>query len=557
MDDYFRKAAGEQHFSYKPEFWNDVEAQLNDDSLDTAFKIAAGHTVAMPDMDLTGAIDDAFLDDAFKSAAENAAVDYPANAWNSFLSEAPIIEQDIAFNAAANSVTADYHPAFWSDADQALQNEGLHYEYKSAYWNEARNLLDHADRKVFFFRWSAVAAVLLLVSFGGIYQLLNGNRVPATLASHPTAPKAIFSQFADAETTQQTNLDNTSNRFENQVNEHVAESNNTTHNYTHSQAAQLNSTQSFDASNNVTENRNDLTGGTTGNDPNSTENNQTGIPIDLANTAPQNQTDHSAVQTGIQYINEPLLALEESDLNTNLLSLPTNTVNELNQDVVSAYSGPPVEIKRFSLAPTHTLSFIGNAGVGNKYGVFEFTPTLRTSFGIEYKRTGFGRLRNFEFGGTASLNHVRQNDFGTEGRVSVFNLQGGVDKFWYKLQLKDMIYANVSGLASYRLNAKNSLRVSLGVDYLVFVQSNMSYKVKADEEITTVNNNWGVKEGLNKLDLRFGFGYEYAFTQRFTIQMNGSFGFFDRSDNEFISDNTFDHEMNATVGLKYTFLRKL
>ena len=41
MDDFFRKAAAEQKFAYRPDFWKEVESQLNDDSLDTTFKSAA------------------------------------------------------------------------------------------------------------------------------------------------------------------------------------------------------------------------------------------------------------------------------------------------------------------------------------------------------------------------------------------------------------------------------------------------------------------------------------------------------------------------------------
>ena len=38
--------------------------------------------------------------------------------------------------------------------------------------------------------------------------------------------------------------------------------------------------------------------------------------------------------------------------------------------------------------------------------------------------------------------------------------------------------------------------------------------------ITTVNNNWGVKDGLNKIDARIGVGYEWQFSNRFALQAN-------------------------------------
>src|SRR5688572_22045239 len=97
MDDIFRKAAAEQQFPYRSDFWNEMQAQLNDDALDAAFLTAADTVVIMPEINLAEAMDDAFLDDAFKSAAEKNTVDFPANAWSEFLNDAAAIEQDSAF----------------------------------------------------------------------------------------------------------------------------------------------------------------------------------------------------------------------------------------------------------------------------------------------------------------------------------------------------------------------------------------------------------------------------------------------------------------------------
>lgn len=551
MDAFFRKAAGEQQFPYKAEFWNDVEAQLNDASLDDAFKTAAGSVVVMPEMDLSEMMRDAFMDDAFKDAAANLNTLYPANAWNLFQQERAALEQDLSFQTAANSITADYHPVFWTDADQALQNEGLHYEYKAAYWNDARNLLDNADRKTFFFRWSAVAAVLLLLSFGGLYQSqqTDGDALPLTAdalssqnsqGTHTNQTRAFEALSANLHT----HSVETSHAQENLVSRPVETD------HLSAQTTAQRSDAVLTTGDLITTNLSDrsaIAGNPLLNNTPETSLPETTQPVE-SNLA--GNDNPSATVNSLSGINE---TLDE----TTLQLLPANHVNGLNPEVNDVYAGPEIEIQRFKLNPTHTLSFTGNAGVGNRYGEASFTPSFRTSFGIEYKRTGFGRLRNVEFGGSLSMHHVRQNNFGTERRVSVFNVQGGVDKFWYKLQFKDMIYANASGIATYRLDGRNSVRLSFGVDYLVFAQSNMSYKVNADEGITTVNNNWGVKDGLSKVDLRLGLGYEFNITPRFAVQLNSSFGFFDRSDDAFITKNFFDHEMNATLGLKYTFLRKL
>ena len=78
------------------------------------------------------------------------------------------LDQDDAFVEANKSMKATYEPHFWGPADAALQKEGLHYEYKSAYWSEAKKMLDVADRRLFFFKWSAIASLFILISFGTI-----------------------------------------------------------------------------------------------------------------------------------------------------------------------------------------------------------------------------------------------------------------------------------------------------------------------------------------------------------------------------------------------------
>jgi len=566
MDDIFRKAAQEQQFPYKADLWNDVESQLNDDFLDIAFKSAAGNSILMPDMNFGEAMDDAFLDDAFKSAAENAAIDYPANAWSSFLSEAPAIEQDIAFHTAANAVTADYHPAFWSDADQALQNEGLHYEYKSAYWNEAKHLLDHADRNVFFFRWSAVAALLLLFSFGGLYQSFNNERGLTPMASDHKQTAEQLTSLAENEVTSERNstqvatdesffIQNNQNSEYHSENNQLPVENNEAINTQNTQSANPLATIALSETNLSQQVQNneflideDLT---------VAQETVSNEPLSLSNPLEINLNENSMQTIQLTNLNHTSLQNSETDLTANVIALPGNQINMLEPSLLNGNPGPLVEVQRHKLKATHSLSFVANAGIGNKYGEAAFTPSYRTSFGIEYNRSGFGRLRNFEFGGSMTMNHVRQNGFGTERHVNVFNVRGGVDKLWYKLQYKDMIYANVSGIATYQLSKRNSIHLSFGMDYLVFVQSNLSYQVDADAEITTVNNNWGIKDGLTKVDARLGLGYEFSVTSRFAVQLNGSFGFRDRSNDEFISKNFLDHEMNATVGLKYTFLRKL
>ena len=109
----------------------------------------------------------------------------------------------------------------------------------------------------------------------------------------------------------------------------------------------------------------------------------------------------------------------------------------------------------------------------------------------------------------------------------------------------------------YKINKRNKVKFSFGVERLFAVKSNMSYLIHGDECITTVNNNWGVKDGLNNYDLKISVGYEHQLTNRFSLQVVGNYGLMDRSDNDFLLDTFKDHETNVTIGIKYTFLRNI
>lgn len=544
MDDQFRKVAGEMKFPYRPEFWNEVESQLADDSMDAAFQKAATHVVALPSVSFSDDIADAYLDDAFSSASVAFSTEYNPEFFKEFKDQEAILEQDVAFLAAANSITADYHSAYWTDADAALQSEGLHYEYHSSYWDEAKQLLDRADRRMFFVRWSAVAGLLLLLSFGGLFQ--TGNKTVIGNQNYLAVGKISANNGTQLAGEHEKN--NSSIAISDNVT--VFENNNsgTNSNSNSSDHENIVIQRSTDSEQKIIPDPNEIDPNNVAvvvNDPSTLEDPNGGV---LTNTPPTTETgaeNNGSIQQ------DPLAAEMNANLSFNFAkNKPAARIESERADA------PVIEIQKFEKPASHEFSFIANGGVGNKYSKIDFVPSLRTSIGFEYMHIGYGRLRDLKFGASVSMNHARQSDFGTERRVSVYNTDGGVDKFWYKLQLKDMIYTNVSGIASYELSPKQNLRLSFGIDYLMFVQSNMSYQVESDKNITTVNNNWGVKDGLSKFDLRMGFGYEYQFSNRFAGQINGNLGFFDRTDDQFIDKSFFDQEMSVTVGVKYTFLRK-
>ena len=190
MDEAFKKASRETKAVYNASFWEEAEAKLNDASLDDAFRAAALGAVAAPAFVPGEGIDDMFMDAAFVDASTEIAVKYDPSFYEQFKASEAHLEMDEAFQAAAAATVVDYAPQYWDAADQALQNEGLHYDYQSAYWTEAKKLLDKSDRKGFFIGWTAVAAGLIMISLLGNLIGFDAN-IPAGIEGHLTGTGEI------------------------------------------------------------------------------------------------------------------------------------------------------------------------------------------------------------------------------------------------------------------------------------------------------------------------------------------------------------------------------
>lgn len=538
MDDSFRHMAEEMKVNYHASYWDTVKSQLDDDSLDSAFRAAATSGLIVPEFEpLSGNMDDIFMDEAFKSGAENATVNYSPEFFEQFAEQTEQIEMSDAFVSAASQTEVNYNPDFWMDADEALQAEGLHYEYQTAYWKEARKLLDRADRTTFFLKWSAVAAILLLISFGSGYQIQQQN---TEILSGPVSDSN--ESWLSPETEKNGQSDVITQRSLKQI---VL---NTLALYPISQSG-----QESNLSLTVTENT--IQGNTP--DELSVSSEESLQPLTVMNLLTE------TVLVGEQRNPQP----EDRAVVTTLTDEFGSLTERMEKPLIAGIANNPetmfgletsnISFDKFMLTPVHSLSLVGAAGIGNRYGYTEFTPGLRTSFGIEYLNTSYRRRKHIEFGASFLINHVQQTGFGTEKRVNVYTKEGDVSRSWLKLQLREMLYANFNVLINYRLNDKNKLRFGFGVERLISVKSNMSYQLSGAEEITTVNNNWGVKEGVNRNDLRVSLGYEYQVTNRIALQLTGNYGLFDRTDNEFLSDELKDHELMVSFGVKYTIMRKM
>lgn len=547
MDDAFKRMSEEFKVSYNPAFWDEAAAKLDDALLDDAFKAAAAAVVESPSFEPTESVDDLFMDSAFVDAASSSEVSYDSSYFEQFIADEGDIAMDEAFTEAANAAVANYLPEYWSDADTALQNEGLHYEYHSSYWQEAKALLDRQDRAVFFTRWSAIAAILMLISFTG--NLLN------------PAPIEVDGMLANNENSKAIDLEYTVPAYEHAVNVHESlMADKELGNYTDlSRQLNVNNNQLADnfsgQESNVLNNTNEQETNTHNTHSQNVVSNDNEISVNDHHLA-----DDQSAKTKIEDFASTDIQSNFNEINKATESFSLTKIGSKIHTPIQrlGYERPIPEIEIHKPEPTniHTIGILAETGIGNRWGNFSYLPTMRNSFGIEYLMSSGKNFPNFEFGGNLKINHVRQTQLGTEERSSVYDKHGEVTKYWRKLQLKDMVYANLNGVVNYRVAPVHKLKFGLGIEYLSSVRSNMSYRVdNLSSDITTVNNNWGVKEGLNKFDMRLSIGYEFEVSNRFAIQFNSSIGLFDRTDNEFMKDIQSDREINLMMGLKYNFVK--
>ena len=544
MDDAFKRLGEEFKTNYKPEFWEEAKAKLDDAMLDDAFKSAAAAAVVSPSFEPTEGVDDMFMDSAFVDAASEQSVNYDASYFEQFLANEGDIAMDEAFVEAAGAQVANYLPEYWNDADKALQNEGLHYEYHSEYWEEAKRLLDKHDRRTFFFKWSAVATILLLIAFTG--NILS----PSTINVDGMAANEANFESEDYQ----------SNHIANINIEPIRESLMADKEFTNSTDIHENNFHDADFNNefvnndqNLSHNDNLLNDHLNDNES-STEfvlnNSDLNSDSDVDVNTDVNSFESLNINTGIAEENRP-------NDNLTLMNIGRHAKTPINLlGYARPVPEPLIKIKKQEPMITHKLGVLAEGGFGNRWGNFSYMPTMRTGVGIEYMAS-FGNpgIQNFEFGGNFKINHIRQSQLNAEERSDVYDVHGNVTKYWRKLQLKDMVFANLNGLVNYRVAPDHKLKFGVGVEYLTAVRSNMSYVDDFTTEITTVNNNWGVKDGIKKFDLRFSIGYEYEISNRFSMQINSNFGVFDRTDNDFLKDVNKDSEMNIMLGLKYNFMK--
>lgn len=568
MDESFRKMSEDIRATYHTSFWDDALAQLENDSLDDAFRNAAAQIPVFTELEnaLSG-LDDAFMDDAFREGAQQLTAAYDSSYWQSLEQVRPDLEMDAAFSEASSEVVANYSPLYWGDANSALESEGLHFEYQTQYWNEARILLDKADRSVFFTKWTAVAFVLLLISFAGIntnfeLNLARQSRVEVQL-NKTDFGLAYDKQLIHENRGEWTN-DPQQLNFEQESSINVNQG---------QREVQTNHVQQKGATNAIDQPLSEQ-------DHNSSTV-KAGLRVEDDDVIPQSETlpEELEFPTAVSIIGlQELAAIEtrqtedQFGLNNTLNALTNASVDHLplgdarislKTDAPVLSSNSTVDFSTQRLKPLQTIALVGNVGLGHNYGPNTYFFTKRYGAGFEYCYAGLGLTKNgnynrFEFGAGIGVNYVQADGLGIENQVTLFKANGETEKFWRNLQIFDLYYGSLNVFTNYRVTARHKFRFGLGIDRLLAVQSNMAFRMDDDKGIQTVNNNWGVQDGISRFDFKLSLGYDFVVNQNWAFQLNFNSGFINRTDKLFFNDQAKQNlERNLTVGFRYTIFNKL
>jgi hypothetical protein len=235
----------------------------------------------------------------------------------------------------------------------------------------------------------------------------------------------------------------------------------------------------------------------------------------------------------------------------NLRQIPTKAIDDNNLKPLLVTIEPKV------LSQPHSISVLAGAGLGKSFGSTDLLLTKRIYGGVAYNHQGLGKFKRFNWGARVTVNYNQFDELEAENQSINYKEDGSYSRSWSHVQMRESYYVNPSIYSSYQINKRNILRVGVGMEQLVAVRSNMAYKLNDDLGIQTVNNNWGVKNGMKKQDFQFSLGYEFKIKDYLGLQMSMNCGMFDRTDDTFFRQlNVKDRETTLTFGLNYTLLRK-
>jgi len=541
MDERFKKIEEELSFQYDKSMWNDVNNLLDNQEMDEAFIQASNNAQASFIPNLSN-VDDIFLDDAFKSAAENVEAEYSQSYFQEFLDNEADLTMDESFHQASLLSSSPYHNSYWKDADIALQNEGLHYEYKKEYWKDAEKLLDNNDRKTFFYRWSVAATILLLLSFAGLKMsnFLTNDTIVAERLNQFNKNSFVINPVKSIQSKSNITSQNSTN---NELNADFSNHENQTNFNQQSSSLTADLTNSNSSNNNKEVNPEILY-------DKSNVNNS-----DLTNKNDENKTiDNDGLN------DNNLVLIEQFSDNKEKINIEKIKLNTAESIIRDENAVPQIEIIDFSskLKPNHSFGIKASKGIGRNYNQYSYTNlTPRNSFYFDYRFKPYNKLNRFEFGADLGLYHISLTDYALERSYSVHDKEGSVTHYWYKMVYQDLIFLSSNVQASINFNKNSKIKFGVGVDKYLTSRIDLQYSESNSGILNLKENNWGVNKGIQNFDFNVLLGYEHDLNRKISFLMDTRFGIFDKTNNGYFNSDESIREVSIQIGFRYNIFTKL
>jgi hypothetical protein len=541
MDKRFNSIETELDYNYTKDSWESAQNMLDDDFLDSSFIEAAEFSAVTPDINFES-IDDAFLDDVFVDASSTAKASYTSQFFNDFKNNEENLVQNDSFVSASNASKASYQTEYWNDADIALQNEGLHHEYKAKYWAEAEKLLAKDKRKGFFWLWSSVATFLLLVSGIGL------NFTTSNLSSNTTIDKEQYNTTERTEKQLQLKNEKINTNLTSALAVSTSEIEHTKQNNDNdNDKLKISSTTSSLPK--LIESNTLLNRHSNKSIQNTPTNSASSVISKTVTSENLNKSNSSITHSTIKNIEDNDL---ESTTTTKIKSQKINLIalsNSINTPQTIEF--PPALIK-----PKHLIGIKLEKGIGNVFTENKTTFSARDALYIDYRFVPAKKLRQFEFGFESGIYHMNLDNLEFEQNYSVYRNHGEVDYYWSKMTYEDLIFLSSSINIFYSINAKHKIKIAAGFDKLITSKIDMTYKSNFENPAESNNGEWGINKGINTLDFTFGMGYEFEINSKFSFVFDTKFGTLDKTNNDYLRNTKMNRDISLLLGLKYTIFEK-
>ena len=476
------------------------------------------------------------LDNAFIEASQKMQYPYVPAFWNNFTQQEGDLIQSVNFSEAAINYNTAYHPIYWNAAQEALASEGLHYQYKASYWNEAEKLLVAADRKVFFAKWLSIASALLVVGLVGHFTFSEKaiNVKQSIVNSKAQENENIFKNAGQSSVLS----------FEKQ-DLNTAENTKTIQPFVdNSTDKKIISSPDSNTSNNLTKN---TSKGLTEEIPknNLPTNTQVNAKIDLTEDALANAHETNRVEN-LELTTNPKL-----NLMTSLGSAPLNekSISINNKTIAVEIRSKNPEIQKINLAESIVLSearrtiveptplpierskdqlnhkfevfLAAQTGIGNTFSNSAgYNQRTSADFGIAYN---FKKLNGLQISLTSGFDYQTLNNYTDSYSFVNYERTGKISHQSFGYEFNSLVKWQNSILFGYKVKPKITLRLGGAIDR--YFTSQIKIHETKFEEVTESPFLWGQNDFINQYDIQLITQLEYKAFKKISIVATGKFGF--------------------------------